>query len=175
MFRSVIVAAALLLSATQVLAHGRRPAAPPPPPKDVPPPVTTGKTKKGTVLADSKGMTLYYFDRDDSGNKSNCDGKCTEKWLPLAADKTAQASGDFTVIVRSDGSRMWAYSAIARSTPPTTTRRPATPTASIRRICGTSQGRRISPRHSGARRRDKIDAQRQFCSVGASYDAQLRI
>ncbi len=108
MFRSVIVAAALLLSATQVLAHGSEAAAPPPP-KDVPPPVTTGKTKKGTVLADSKGMTLYYFDRDDSGNKSNCDGKCAEKWLPLAADKTAQASGDFTVIVRSDGSRMWAY------------------------------------------------------------------
>ncbi len=108
MFRSVIVAAALLLSATQVLAHGSEAAAPPPP-KDVPPPVITGKTKKGTVLADSKGMTLYYFDRDDSGNKSNCDGKCAEKWLPLAADKTAQASGDFTVIVRSDGSRMWAY------------------------------------------------------------------
>jgi predicted lipoprotein with Yx(FWY)xxD motif len=108
MFRSVIVATALLLSATQALAHGSEAAAPPPP-KDVPPPVTTGKTKKGTVLADSKGMTLYYFDRDDSGNKSNCDGKCSEKWLPLAADKTAQASGDFTVIVRSDGSRMWAY------------------------------------------------------------------
>jgi predicted lipoprotein with Yx(FWY)xxD motif len=108
MFRSVIVATALLLSATQALAHGSEAAAPPPP-KDVPPPVTTGKTKKGTVLADSRGMTLYYFDRDDSGNKSNCDGKCSEKWLPLAADKTAQASGDFTVIVRSDGSRMWAY------------------------------------------------------------------
>ena len=108
MFRSVIVATALLLSATQALAHGSEAAAPPPP-KDVPPPVITGKTKKGTVLADSKGMTLYYFDRDDSGNKSNCDGKCSEKWLPLAADKTAQASGDFTVIVRSDGSRMWAY------------------------------------------------------------------
>ena len=109
MFRSVIVATALLLSATQALAHGSEAAAPPPPPKDVPPPVITGKTKKGTVLADSKGMTLYYFDRDDSGNKSNCDGKCAEKWLPLAADKTAQASGDFTVIVRSDGSWMWAY------------------------------------------------------------------
>jgi predicted lipoprotein with Yx(FWY)xxD motif len=71
--------------------------------------VTLGKTWKGTVLADPRGMTLYYFDRDDSGNKSNCDGKCAERWLPLAADKNAQASGDFTVIVRSDGSRMWAY------------------------------------------------------------------
>jgi predicted lipoprotein with Yx(FWY)xxD motif len=109
MFRSVIIAAALLLLATEAFAHGSEAAAPPPPPKDVPPPVTLGKTKRGTVLADPKGMTLYYFDRDDSGNKSNCDGKCTEKWMPLAADKTAQASGDFTVIVRSDGSKMWAY------------------------------------------------------------------
>jgi predicted lipoprotein with Yx(FWY)xxD motif len=109
MFRSVIIAAALLLFATEAFAHGSEAAAPPPPPKDVPPPVTLGKTKKGTVLADSKGMTLYYFDRDDSGNKSTCDGKCTEKWIPLAADKAAQASGDFTVIVRSDGSKMWAY------------------------------------------------------------------
>ena len=109
MFRSMIIAAALLLFATEAFAHGSEAAAPPPPPKDVPPPVTLGKTKKGTVLADPKGMTLYYFDRDDSGNKSNCDGKCTEKWMPLAADKNAQASGDFTVIVRSDGSKMWAY------------------------------------------------------------------
>ena len=108
MFRLLIAAAALLLFANEALAHGSEAAAPPPP-KDVPPPVTLGKTKKGAVLADARGMTLYYFDRDDSGNKSNCDGKCAEKWLPLAAEKTAQASGDFTVIVRSDGSRMWAY------------------------------------------------------------------
>src|SRR5690349_11812298 len=109
MFRLLMVTAALLLSMTQAFAHGSEAAAPPPPPKDAPPPVILGNTKKGTVLADSKGMTLYTFDRDDSGNTSNCDGKCTEKWLPLAADKTAQASGDFTVIVRRDGSKMWAY------------------------------------------------------------------
>src|ERR1700760_980827 len=109
MFRPVIVAAALLLFTTRAFAHGSEAATPPPPPKDVPPPITLGKTKKGPVLADTRGMTLYYFDRDDSGNKSNCEGKCTEKWLPLAADKTAQASGDFTVIVRNDGSKMWAY------------------------------------------------------------------
>ena len=108
MFRLLIAAAALLLFATQVLAHGSEATAPPPAKVEAPP-VTLGKTKKGTVLADARGMTLYYFDRDDSGNKSNCEGKCTEKWLPLAADKNAQPSGDFTVIVRKDGSRMWAY------------------------------------------------------------------
>jgi predicted lipoprotein with Yx(FWY)xxD motif len=67
------------------------------------------ETSRGTVLADPKGMTLYYFDRDDSGNKSNCDGKCTERWIPFTAPADAEATGDFTLIVRSDGSKMWAY------------------------------------------------------------------
>jgi predicted lipoprotein with Yx(FWY)xxD motif len=109
MFRFVIFAAALLFSAGEALAHGSEAAAPPPPPKQEAPPVTVATTKKGTVLADPKGMTLYYFDRDDSGNKSNCDGACAAKWIPLSATKDAQAAGDFTVIVRSDGSKMWAY------------------------------------------------------------------
>src|ERR1700733_7507551 len=65
-------------------------------------PIKFSQTQRGTVLADSRGMTLYYFDRDDTGNKSTCDGKCTEKWIPLAASADASALGDFTVIVRSD-------------------------------------------------------------------------
>jgi predicted lipoprotein with Yx(FWY)xxD motif len=109
MFRLLIVAATLLLSATAAWAHGSEAAAPAPKPNAPAVPVTLSNTKKGTVFADSRGMTLYYFDRDSSGTKSNCDGTCAEKWLPLAADNNAQPSGDFTVIVRSDGSRMWAY------------------------------------------------------------------
>src|SRR6201987_925043 len=109
MLRLLVIAVALMLSAGEAFAHGDE--APPPPPKKGPSvsPAQIAQTNRGTVLADPKGMTLYYFDRDDSGNKSNCDGKCTEKWVPLTADKTAQASGDFTVIVRTDGSKMWAY------------------------------------------------------------------
>src|ERR1700744_2624543 len=61
------------------------------------------------LLADSSGMTLYYFDRDDTGNKSNCNDKCTEKWIPLQAVKDAQPFGGFTVIVRNHGIKMWAY------------------------------------------------------------------
>jgi len=109
MLRFAMIAAAVLLSVSPALANESE-SAPPPPrrgPQEAPAQVIS--TSHGTMLVDLKGMTLYYFDRDDSGNKSNCDGKCTEKWMPLAADKNAQASGDFTVIVRSDGSRMWAY------------------------------------------------------------------
>ena len=103
--------AAMLLAAVAVPASGHESSEPPPPPKPEKPavPIKFFTTKRGTVLADSRGMTLYYFDRDDSGNKSNCDGKCTEKWIPLAASDDAKALGDFTVIIRCDHSKMWAY------------------------------------------------------------------
>ena len=110
MFRLLIAAAALLLFANEAFAHGSEAAAPPPPKQDAATvPITLGKTTKGMVFTNLKGMTLYYFDRDDSGNKSNCNDKCVEKWIPLPAVKDAQPFGDFTVIVRNDGSRMWAY------------------------------------------------------------------
>ena len=109
MLRLLVIAAALMLAAGEAFAHGDE--APPPPPKKGPSisPAQMSETSRGTVLADPKGMTLYYFDRDDSGNKSNCDGKCTERWIPFAAPADAEATGDFTLIVRSDGSKMWAY------------------------------------------------------------------
>jgi predicted lipoprotein with Yx(FWY)xxD motif len=108
MLRFAVIAAALLLSAGEALAHGEEPAAPPK--KETPLfPVKVVQTKKGAVFVDNQGMTLYTFDRDTAGNKSTCDGKCTERWIPLAAPKDAEAKGDFTVITRSDGSKMWAY------------------------------------------------------------------
>jgi predicted lipoprotein with Yx(FWY)xxD motif len=108
MFRIVIVIATILVSAGNALANES--AAPAPPPKDdgaTKPRIST--TKTGLRLVDPKGMTLYYFDRDVSGNKSSCDGTCAEKWIPVAAPSNAEAQGDFTVITRSDGSKMWAY------------------------------------------------------------------
>jgi predicted lipoprotein with Yx(FWY)xxD motif len=108
MLRILAVAAALLLSANAAFAHGEEPA--PPPKKDAPLfPAKVVQTTKGTILVDNQGMTLYTFDRDASGNESTCEGKCTERWTPLAAPADAQAKGDFTVITRSDGSKMWAY------------------------------------------------------------------
>jgi predicted lipoprotein with Yx(FWY)xxD motif len=112
MFRlAMMMAVAVLLSASEALANGHGSSEPPPPPKQDTPavPIKISRTSRGSVLADSRGMTLYYFDRDDSGNKSTCDGKCAEKWIPLAANANAKATGDFTLIVRSDSSRMWAY------------------------------------------------------------------
>ena len=71
-------------------------------------PVKMMKTGKGQVMTDSKGMTLYTFDKDSKGH-SNCTGKCAANWPPMMAPSKAKASGSFTVIKRPDGSRQWAY------------------------------------------------------------------
>ena len=68
------------------------------------PPVTI----KDGVLADSKGMSLYTFDKDSAG-KSTCDGGCAKKWPAVKAEAGATAPDDFTVISRGDGSRQWAH------------------------------------------------------------------
>jgi predicted lipoprotein with Yx(FWY)xxD motif len=110
MLRMMMTAAALLISADAALAngHGSSPE-PAPPPKPSGSPARAIITKDGPLLTAPNGMTLYYFERDDSGNKSTCDGKCAEIRPPLPAPANAVATGDFTVITRSDGSKMWAY------------------------------------------------------------------
>lgn len=109
MFRIVILAAAVLLAAEATSASGHESSAPPPPPKPEGPPAKAIIGKHGPLLVDAKGMTLYYFERDDSGNRSSCNDACAEKRPPLAASDNAMATGDFTVITRDDGKKMWAY------------------------------------------------------------------
>lgn len=65
---------------------------------------------KNGMLVDAKGMTLYTFDRDvPNSGKSNCNGDCAVKWPPLMAKATDKPTGDFTIVVRNDGSRQWAH------------------------------------------------------------------
>ena len=71
-------------------------------------PAMMGKTAKGTIMVDAKGMTLYSFDKDVVG-KSNCNAKCAVEWPPLKAEADAKASGDWTIVIRDDKSQMWAY------------------------------------------------------------------
>src|SRR5207245_7373513 len=72
------------------------------------PPTKTGKTDKGNVLTDAKGMSLYTFDKDAEG-KSACNGPCATNWPGLKAE-ASDASGDgYTIIARDDGSKQWAY------------------------------------------------------------------
>jgi predicted lipoprotein with Yx(FWY)xxD motif len=60
------------------------------------------------VLVDPAGRTLYTFDKDAVG-KSNCNDGCAAAWPPLLAAGEAKAAGDWSIIVRDDGSKQWAY------------------------------------------------------------------
>ena len=111
MVRFVIAATVIALSTGHALAngHGGGEAASPPKAEATAAPAKVILTKQGPKLVDLNGMTLYYYERDTTGKTSSCNGKCTESWVPLAATTGAKAVGDFTVIDREDGSKMWAY------------------------------------------------------------------
>jgi predicted lipoprotein with Yx(FWY)xxD motif len=72
-------------------------------------PATVADTSKGKSLVDAKGMTLYIFDRDTTAGKSACNGPCATNWPPLMAAADAAPSGDWTVIIRDDSGKQWAY------------------------------------------------------------------
>ena len=56
----------------------------------------------------AEGMTLYTYDKDKAG-KTNCYDKCATNWPPLKAEANAKAEGQWTVVDRTDGTKMWAY------------------------------------------------------------------
>ncbi len=62
------------------------------------------------MLVNTSGMTLYTFDRDTAGSgKSACNGPCAALWPPAMAAAGAKAEGDYTIVVRDDGTKQWAY------------------------------------------------------------------
>jgi predicted lipoprotein with Yx(FWY)xxD motif len=71
-------------------------------------PAKTMDTSAGKVYTDEKGMTLYIFDKDEA-NKSNCYDDCAKNWPPLMAAADAKPEGEWTVVERKDGTKMWAY------------------------------------------------------------------
>jgi predicted lipoprotein with Yx(FWY)xxD motif len=71
-------------------------------------PAKVADSSKGKIYVDAKGMSLYTFDKDSTG-KSACNGPCAENWPPLMASADAKASGDWSVVTRDDGNKMWAY------------------------------------------------------------------
>jgi predicted lipoprotein with Yx(FWY)xxD motif len=60
------------------------------------------------VLTDANGMTLYIFDKDTAG-VSNCYDQCAANWPPLFADDGATEEAEFTIVTRTDGTKMWAH------------------------------------------------------------------
>jgi len=63
----------------------------------------------GKVLVDTKGMTLYVFDKDTK-DTSTCYDACAKAWPPYLAKKGEKAKGEgWTMIKRKDGTEQWAY------------------------------------------------------------------
>ncbi len=60
------------------------------------------------VFADSQGRPAYVFDKDVEAGKSTCNDACAQSWIPLAIPANAKAVDDWTVVMRTDGSRQWA-------------------------------------------------------------------
>jgi predicted lipoprotein with Yx(FWY)xxD motif len=71
-------------------------------------PAKVSDTSKGKVLVNDKGMMLYVFDKDTPG-KPACNGPCAENWPPLAASDNDKPSGEWSIVIRDDGKKMWAY------------------------------------------------------------------
>jgi predicted lipoprotein with Yx(FWY)xxD motif len=76
--------------------------------------VKTAVSPLGTVLTDSRGMTLYFFADDIAGSgKSTCYGGCAKFWPVFSVDSPKVspplASSDFTTISRTDGSKQTCY------------------------------------------------------------------
>lgn len=65
-------------------------------------------TAMGMALVDAKGMPLYTLETDTGGN-SSCNGDCAAKWLPVPVAEGSMPIDDWSVVVRDDGTRMWAY------------------------------------------------------------------
>ncbi|MYN14518.1 hypothetical protein GSY71_15365 [Pusillimonas sp. TS35] len=62
------------------------------------------------VLADAKGMTLYTFDKDKAGSgTSACYDQCATNWPPFKAEAGAAVQGDWSTIMRTDGTSQWTY------------------------------------------------------------------
>jgi predicted lipoprotein with Yx(FWY)xxD motif len=71
-------------------------------------PATVSDVGGAKAYTDAKGMTLYTFDKDSSGT-TNCYDQCAVNWPPFEAAADAQADGDWSLVDRKDGSKMWAY------------------------------------------------------------------
>jgi predicted lipoprotein with Yx(FWY)xxD motif len=77
------------------------------------PTVSIRTASLGKVLVDSKGLTLYVWDRDTTAGKSSCTGGCATVWPPVAVTGmhtygAGLTASTFSVITRTDGTKQLA-------------------------------------------------------------------
>jgi predicted lipoprotein with Yx(FWY)xxD motif len=59
-------------------------------------------------LGDADGKPLYTYDADAAG-KSSCYDECAKEFIPLEADARAKAFSDWSIVLRDDHVKQWAY------------------------------------------------------------------
>jgi predicted lipoprotein with Yx(FWY)xxD motif len=93
--KSVSLGSAVLLTLFALSAHAADQAAP--------------VKKMDGMLVDSKGMTVYTFDKDTANSgKSACTGGCLKNWPAVQAGDVPLAA-PYSVVTREDGNRQLAY------------------------------------------------------------------
>jgi predicted lipoprotein with Yx(FWY)xxD motif len=75
--------------------------------------VSTAKTGLGKVIVNSRGRTLYLFEKDKR-HRSTCSGACAAYWPPLIAHRKLIAAGGakqslIGTIKRANGTRQVTY------------------------------------------------------------------
>jgi predicted lipoprotein with Yx(FWY)xxD motif len=59
------------------------------------------------AYADTKGLTLYTWDKDPVG-KSSCVDECASSFRPFLAVSNSKGLGDWSLLERNDGAKQWA-------------------------------------------------------------------
>lgn len=70
--------------------------------------VTKTSSSVGQYLADGSDKALYTYSKDTNG-VSNCSGSCIASWPVYEATTTDNLPVNVTVIMRSDGTKQYAY------------------------------------------------------------------
>ena len=66
-------------------------------------------TAAQTLIADSRGMSLYTYDKDIPGGRPACSGECARARPAALAPSGAAPDGDFSLLARADGMQQWVY------------------------------------------------------------------
>lgn len=76
----------------------------------LPPDFQWAQSRRGWILADAAGRSLYTYSEDGPG-QSRCTGPCMRFWPPLAvaADAAAPPPAPFGIMTRPDGARQWTW------------------------------------------------------------------
>lgn len=72
--------------------------------------IATRPRGDGLVFTDARGMTLYFYDRDEgTPGRSACEGPCATNWPAVLAPAGANPPPGWSMVQRADGSLQWAF------------------------------------------------------------------